>query len=104
MHSAGIYGRIGLIVGIIGTVIDTLFSCGWFKNHHDVGNGAVLWFGMIFMVGIVTFLFALPCSVIAVRRGLRIGWLGVIFSITPIPSGFAILHIAMAVNGFHVTS
>ena len=101
---AGFCAWTGLIVGILGTGVVTLLSCGWFRNHHDVGNGAVLWFGMIFMVGVATFLVGLPCSAIAIRLGRRLGWLGLILSIAPVPSGFAILHIAMAVNGFHVTS
>ena len=59
---------------------------------------------MIIVVGIARFLVGLPCSVIAIKLGRRLGWWGVFLSISPVPVGFAILDLAMAVNGFRVTS
>ena len=95
----------GLVVGIFGTIRAILLSYPFFFLHHDIANGAVLWFGFICMTAIETFVIGLPCAIVGIAKCRRlVGWLGVVFSIIPAPLGFAMLHIAMALNGFHITA
>jgi len=100
---AGFFAWAGLVVGILGTTNAALLSLPFFWLHHDIANGAVLWFAFLCMTGFWTFVLGLPCSIVGiVKRRRVVGWLGVIFAIVPVPLGFAMLHVAMALNGFHI--
>jgi len=101
---AAIFAWAGLVVGIIGIIRAVLLSYPFFLLHHDIANGAVLWFGFICITAFETFVIGLPCAIVGIVKGRRlIGWLGVVSSVIPAPLGFAMLRIAMVLNGFHIT-
>ena len=101
---AGFFAWFGLLTGMFGTFRATLLTYPFFWLHHDIGNGGVLWFGFVCITAFYTFLIGLPCAIVGLIKGRRlIGCLGVIFSIAPVPLACAMLHIAMALNGFHFT-
>jgi hypothetical protein len=95
----------GLAIGILGTGFAAFLSYPFFRLHQDIGNGAVLWFGLLCLTGLWTLLLGLPCAIFTLLRRRRIlGWLSVIFVISPVPLGLGMLHFAMALNGFHIIS
>ena len=93
----------GLIVGIFGAGRVMLISYPLFGIHHDIGIEGWIWFSTVCTTGFCTLLIGLPCAIIGiVKRRRLVGWLAVIFVVAPLPLGFAMLHITMALNGFNV--
>jgi hypothetical protein len=95
----------GLVIGISGTICAGLLSFPFFSLNKDIFSGALMWFVQLFIIGFWTLMLGLPFSIIGVLRRRRlVGWLGVLFTIGPVPLGFAMLRIAMALNGFRVVA
>jgi hypothetical protein len=104
---AGFFAWTGFVVGILGTTYAALLTFPFFWLHHDIGNGGLLWFAFVGMTAFFTVLIGLPCAIFGMifRKDRRlIGWLGITFSLAPGPLAWVMVHIAMALNGFHFTS
>jgi hypothetical protein len=96
-------GWSGLIAGILGTGFVIYFSYPLLYIHHDIGPGGSVWLGVVIFIAGITFLLGLPCAIIGIAKGRRlIGWLGVLFTLAPLPTRMAMLRIAMRINGIHI--
>ena len=95
-------GWSGLIVGILGTGFVAFLSYPFFSIHHNIGPGGAMWLGIVLFIAGVTFLLGLPCAIVGIVKGRRlIGWLGVVFTLAPLPTGIVMLKVAMMINGVH---
>jgi len=71
-----------------------------FFRHTNLGPSMIFWFINLFSMAIVTCIIGIPCGILAIRKGRpRVGWLGVALAITPAPLGWALLKVAMHLNG-----
>jgi hypothetical protein len=92
----------GLIVGILGTGFVADLSYPFFFIHHNIGPGGAIWMGIVTFIAGVTCLLGLPCAIVGIIKGRRlVGWLGVVFTLAPLPTGMVMLKVAMRINGVH---
>ena len=100
-----VFAWTAVAIGLFG--IGRVFYWSWplFWIHHDIGNGGFVWFRGVLFTSFYTFVCALPCAIVGIVKRRRVlGWLGVVFAIAPLPLGFILSEIAMALNGFRMTA
>ena len=73
-----------------------------FYSHQNIGPGIMIGFIGLFFTAIICFLIGIPCAILAIKKGRRrVGWLGVVFALTPAPLALGLLKAAMHLNGLH---
>ncbi len=94
-----------IVVGLLGIGRVVYWTLPLFSIHHDISVGGFVWFRGVCFAAFCTFVVALPCAIVGiVRRHRVLGWLGVVLAIAPLPLGFILSEIAMALNGFRMTA
>ena len=90
----------GLVFNIFVNVCIVYGSLPEFYSHEDIGPGIMIGFIALFYKAVICFLIGMPCAILAIKKGRRrVGWLGVIFALTPAPLALALLKAAMHLNG-----
>jgi hypothetical protein len=90
----------GLVFNIIVNVSIVYGSLPVFFRHDNIGPSAIFYFIGLFIQAVVSILIGFPCAILAIKKERRrIGWLGIVLAITPVPLSLTLLKTAMYLNG-----
>jgi hypothetical protein len=92
----------GLLFNIYVNASIVYGSLPGFYSHQNIGPGIMIGFIALIFMAIICLLIGIPCAILAIKKGRRrVGWLGIVFALTPAPLALGLLEGAMHLNGSH---